>query len=287
MKKGFCLVLLFAVTLGVFGGAKKECLLVSSSPMDYHGSVGAFMNPQLGVTAGYMGEMQISQDYGESWRELYPPIDQSMRFSVEVVSPEFILGTSTFGLDLTRDQGANWEKLLPQFYAHISFPSEMEGWVIGEEQWLRTQDGAQNWISVEAPVPTEEIYGLSAASYDEAFLWDKQGMLHFTSDGGDSWDSIQVSEWMSSKGYRLNTSTAAIRFINRDTGILMVINRNVPYQWLICETHNGGESWQITTLQREKVGRPYISHDLQTLSLYELLDGNSTVTVFSYGESDS
>lgn len=275
----FLLSLLCLPLITISAGAKEEWQPVFTQSKNFLAFHAAFENPEYGMIGGHGGEIYRSINHGTDWEEMERPQGVTGRVGFELLADNFAVSTGSRGMAFTTDGGDSWQKFSDTFYPAISFSDKNTGWLIGPDEWIRTQDGLNSWQPIEAPQGLDQIQALSVTSYDSAWIWDARGVLYHTKDSGENWISQNTAEDISNQGYRPNTSVMSMRFNQEGRGTLVMINRSEAFQWLICETEDHGESWKISTIQREAAGTAYISHDQSYITFMEMIDGFPEVTL--------
>lgn len=239
-----------------------------------------FYNGETGFSGGHLHELIRSDDGGDTWNIIYPESEHGIRFDMEFIDENSFFSANTGGLDYTEDGGSTWHRIIDQQFDYISFVDRQVGWCQEKQQWFRTQDGGITWDYIEIPASFGQVYGLSVFSYDEALVWTNDGLLISTTDGGEYWSTQDIGAVIRSEGFRPRFSTSAIRFNGPNHGILFVMDRSQPYQWIICETLDGGNSWKFSTIQQEGSGRPEISVDMNHITLMEPTEVDPDIYLF-------
>lgn len=280
-KKIFMIVLMILISFSAFAGAKGDNWSFHHQvETDVKNFYTAFIDERIGFTGGHLHALIRSDDGGNNWSAIYPESEHGIRFDMDFLSEDQFFSANTGGLDFTEDGGRSWNRLLDQQFDYISFADRQNGWCQSKDQLFRTEDGGIQWDIMDLPQNFEQAFGVSAFSYEEAVVLTRDGLLHFTQDGGANWDSKNLNDMLSRKGYRPRFSTSALRFVSREHGMIVVMDRSEPYQWLICETLDGGQRWTISTVQMEDTSRPEISMDLNVLSFMEPTEVDPDIFLF-------
>lgn len=260
--------------------------LVISAPQDYLAYNAAFLDDQVGFSGGHLAVIEKYQGENQDWSEVFPPNQQGVRFALDVVNSEVVFASTTDGLDRSLDGGSTWERISEGLFYLISFSNESSGWAWDDSQCWRTQNGGDTWETLTPPLGVSGLYGLSSLSYDQGFLLGKDGILYYSSNGGEDWKSIAVLDELQDQDFIPNKTILFLRFIDENQGTLLIMDRKVPFRWLVCETIDQGENWDVQILQREMMGKPYISRDLNTITLVEKDDVYASVYVFQREKSE-
>ncbi len=210
-----------------------------------------FIDPQTGWAAG--DALMQTDDGGESWEVIYDEPFRSFHFLDEKTG----WATASAGnIYKTEDGGQTWQESYisdqtMQVYNKIYFADDQTGWAAGfaEEQFrtgiiLKTTDGGATWIEHET-----ENHVLSSIHFaDSDYGWSvgKEGILHHSSNGGDSWQvqsnyvelkPMSVGRWIFN----------SVHFIDENHGWAGGGMQLYPYQCRLMYTENGGLTWQDRT----------------------------------------
>jgi photosystem II stability/assembly factor-like uncharacterized protein len=129
---------------------------------------------------------------------------------------------------------------------NIEMMDEVYGWAITEEHIIRTNDGGVTWYNVTPPELTEAGYSVFAEFFDVSHAWiqiadpnnfPNGGTLHFTSDGGLSWTSVETP-----------FSAGDMEFVDADNGwILADLGVGAGSMAVsVFQTNDGGQTWNRT-----------------------------------------
>jgi photosystem II stability/assembly factor-like uncharacterized protein len=126
---------------------------------------------------------------------------------------------------------------------NIEMMDEVYGWAVTEQNIIRTNDGGVTWYNVTPPDLTEAGYSVFTEFLDVDHAWiqvldpnnyPNGGTLHFTSDGGLSWTSVETP-----------FSAGDIEFVDADNG-WMLADLGVGAGSMavsIFHTSDGGQTW--------------------------------------------
>lgn len=253
----------------------------SQTAANFRAYVTSFYNENIGMVGGHLGQLQKTTDGGATWNLSYEPREHGVRFDTDFIDEDHIYSSASAGLNYSSDGGTTWVRVSDELFYDISFADQRTGWCQTESQWFRSNDGFSSYEVIDIPDDLgRSIHGLAILSYDHAKVWSNEGILYSTLDGGKNWTSINVGEFISSQGYRPRYAAATMRFETADRGVLVLLDRTVQGRYLICETQNGGEKWTIAEIEKENIGRPQISRDLNVISLMENIDIEPEIFLF-------
>lgn len=268
--------------LGVSAEAKQDTwqVLFQTEP-NMVAFASGYASPEFGITVGAHGDSRYSQGEGAPWNKAEEVEKVRCRHSMDIVNSQFAVSRGNGGVAVTKDGGVTWQQLLPFSIAEINFSDENTGWVMNTLEMKRTNDGGLTWTEMGMPNEYVNVQRISVTDYNQGWILDKEGILYSTQDGGNSWTSSAALDLIASMGdYDPIPIVSTIQFVDASQGMLVVLDKAVRNRWLICETMDGGNSWSISTIQRDDVGLFYISHDNQTLTLLEQINGKPLVTVY-------
>lgn len=163
----------------------------------------------------------------------------------------------------------------------VQFVNSLDGWGVTESQVVRTNDGGITWYNVTPPAVTETGYAAVLSLTDITHAWllvpnfetsPHSGVLHRTSDGGLSWDSVAVPFLIAD----LRFLDASNGWALADLGVGAGSNAVAVFQ-----TADGGSTWT-----QRFVNDPNLSGANDSLPLGGLKAGIAPVnmqTAFIYG----
>jgi photosystem II stability/assembly factor-like uncharacterized protein len=136
----------------------------------------------------------------------------------------------------TQDGGASWhlnylsgEK---SSYLHsIRFADSKYGWAIGQSVVLHTKDSGQHW-SEQHYSPDKDLFGIDFISLAEGWIVGSNGLLLYTTNGGETWQARQLPTEQSRLWF------TSVRFINSAKGWIAGENGT------ILSTKDGGNTWE-------------------------------------------
>jgi photosystem II stability/assembly factor-like uncharacterized protein len=189
-----------------------------------HGVILAIANagPRL-VAAGERGTVLLSDDEGNTWRQVATPVQVSL-VAVQFVNANTGWAVGNLGVVLhTTDGGETWSKQLDGIQAaaivaqtastpeeqtaaqrlvndgpdkpflNLFFEDELNGYIIGAYNLIfKTTDGGNSWQSWQKHVTNPKglhLYGLRPAG-GSLFLVGEQGMLFRSTDHGETFKQI-------------------------------------------------------------------------------------------------
>lgn len=281
MKKNLFMLLILGLALSLSAGAKGDSWeLYSETVGDFRAYVTSFLNEDTGLVGGHLAELQQTFDAGETWQRSFEPIEQGIRFDMDYIDENHCYSSATDGLDYSMDGARTWTRVSEELFYDISFSDVQTGWCQTDSQWFRTNDGFQSHEVLDIPEELGEVHSIAVLSYDHVKAWNSQGILYTTLDGGQSWTSIDSGAFLKSKGYNPRFAAVSMAFDTADHGVMIILNRSLPQLWLVCETQDAGESWSIFEIERDGVGRPKVSRDLNVVSLMENSDVSPEIFLY-------
>ena len=185
----------------------------------------------------------------------------------------------------TTDGGNTWSKVLDQGFYDFSFFNESFGFAtsvssVYEESVFKTNNGGNDWIRLTRPT-SDQLKNLFSTSETTAYFAGGGGALYKTIDGGDTFSALNSgTDYYISDIQFTNTTTGyfismdrtlkksidsgntwntiynfdkyleKIFFVNQDVGFIIGFGND----WfnVIWKTENGGETWNVETLNTER-----------------------------------
>ena len=203
-----------------------------------------FFNENKGWIAGLSGTIESTSNGGDSWMPQQSGV-QSNLWDICFVNDRigWVCGADNTILK-TIDAGKTWDKITPsepsdKLNVAIKFIDEQNGWLSNNHgEILKSSDGGFVWQVVKQ----NNIGGAHLAVFDENTVYFLNGKLFRTFDGGETWDSLNVStptNYMSSEMFFSDPQTGYITTVNGTGGT--IIN-----EYPILMTKNGGINWQAS-----------------------------------------
>ncbi len=156
----------------------------------------------------------------------------------------------------TEDAGLTWTPSLTSgdYLRSIEFATPQLGFCGSlDNRFYKTTDGGDNWVDIAqtiSPVP-EGICGISAPSSDVIYgcgIWSDPAYVIKSSDGGNSWISIDMSQYA--------LSLVDIHFMTENEGFVVGRANPTTDGGVILHTNDGGATW--TAVHNTMVDQDYI-----------------------------
>ncbi|MFB6088927.1 MAG: WD40/YVTN/BNR-like repeat-containing protein, partial [Candidatus Aenigmatarchaeota archaeon] len=166
-----------------------------------------FINPEVGFIVGtrhgyYYSEIWKTTDGGETWTQeentYYPSSLYALSFNNAQTGWAVGVNPDNTGIIYhTIDAGEMWTQYQQTDFGiyNIFFLDEVNGWICGKNQILRTNDGGEIWHPTQTNFVAEEFWdvyfqnenqGWAVSWCQESGLTDK-GRIYETNDGGITW----------------------------------------------------------------------------------------------------
>lgn len=146
------------------------------------------------IAVGYAGEIH----YYESSDDTCPRAENTSlcRFGIDILDGNICYTCGNTNVTKSVDGGKTFEKKTDfastDNATMISFIDENTGIVASKKVLGITKDGAETWTYLELP-SDEEILCIKMETADEFCFIDRSFNIHFTEDGGASWESIPLN----------------------------------------------------------------------------------------------
>lgn len=215
----------------------------------------AYKMTSMGVDSNFIFR---STDAGESWTStyegFYSPV-YSIFFYDSVVGYALVGETSSGTMKLlkTMDAGASWlpwQSFWKPYYS-VFFSDPLTGYLVGDDEILRTTDGAQTWTSTAI---SGVIYSLWFINNDIGFAVGYEsnisGIILKTTDGGETWST-----------YSTNTPypIEEMMFADNQTGYA------AGGYGLVFKTTDCGETWNLLNTYSSNTLQSVCATDLNTV----------------------
>ncbi len=211
----------------------------------------------VGITGGIIGR---TRDGGGTWtyrsgligkRPRTRSVDLNAVVFVDTLRGCIAAGAGT--MITTTDGGETWDRIPPTgpVYAQnkdIDFVDDRNGWVIGRQGVLRTDDGGDSWRRVDEE---EKMTGdaLDFLDLEHGWVVGKFGAAHRTEDGGVTWEKVEA--WGDLEGLSGDEMPkfTSVHFSDENHGWIAGYIREFPgfeqHDWgVIIHTSDGGRTWE-------------------------------------------
>lgn len=143
---------------------------------------------------------------------------------------------------------------LPREFFHVQFVTPDRGWLLEGGRLLHTADGGRSW-TVQRPKQYSDVgyramkeFQFLDAQYGWVLYGD--GILHRTTDGGQTWQVIEVRPQIPREGSRPERLTTLERFTMVSPQVGFGLNENGDRA---LRTADGGQTWRTAPLGPENV----------------------------------
>jgi photosystem II stability/assembly factor-like uncharacterized protein len=222
----------------------------------------SFIDKNIGWIIGSQGSLIKTYDAGISW--ITQTSDSTEIFNgIKFLDANYGWIVGGHGLILhTTDGGNNWivqpsgtsNELLEIFCI-----DKMDAWIIGRNGTiLHTSNGGELWQNQSMDstyflrgitFPTINngwIVGTTGEINDGMFTYHTGGVILHTSDGGTNWERQNYPR------DNYSSDISDVYFIDNDNGWVIGSDshiNNIDYQGFIFKTTNGGETWQMDSIE--------------------------------------
>lgn len=175
-----------------------------NGPVDFHALAVSQVDPNI-VYGWYRARLQRSVDGGQTWRVIDSSLNTSQVIGLVTDGREkdTVYATTTKGLLVSRDQGANWSKLGEKIGDEVvtamavSPADNQELLVFAQGSGLvKSMDGGSIWSKIETPLADQMVMGLSYDKHNPKVVYAvNQGLALYKSiDGAATWTKIRDLE---------------------------------------------------------------------------------------------
>lgn len=221
----------------------------------------SFINKNEGIICGSFGFIAKTSNGGKSWSVLNSGINHSFLNAFMLDSKTLYM--ARIGIYKSSNSGSSFSPLgVLADYSNsifgICFFNQNEGVVIKGNLILKTRNGGSTWDiqydqaeNITKMQFTSKTVGYVAGgrSYD----LNSKGEIHKTTDGGDSWQQILITD----------SNIGAIYFLNSERGFY------VNYNDELFRTVDGGKSWRmLSTVEPGVISICFTGEKIGYLSTY-------------------
>lgn len=208
-----------------------------------------FANKNNGWICGYDGIIENTVDGGNSWQSQKSSVTANL-CDINFVnsSTGWICGAENTILKTT-DGGKSWSNISPpsaenKIYVTIKFVDENNGWTSNNfGEILRTTNGGLSWDIKKSG----HIGGSRLSVIDAQTVYALSGKLYKTFDGGETWDSVEVSVPKNYRAYEMF-------FTNKNSGFIVTLNGTggtMITEFPVVMTSDGGTTWTSSEYLKE------------------------------------
>lgn len=208
-----------------------------------------FYDKNNGWIVGYNGTIKNTTDGGNTWESQQSGVSSNL-WDISFIDnlQGWICGANNIILK-TLDGGKSWNDISPsspqnKIYVSIKFIDENNGWISNNYgEILRTTDGGFNWELKKSG----NIGGSRLSVIDPNTVYALSGKLYKTINGGETWDSMEVSipkNYMASEMAFINVSNGWIITENGTGGMIIT-------EFPVIITNDGGETWSSSEFLKD------------------------------------
>ena len=202
------------------------------------------------ISAGFYGGCIISSDGGETWKSSYAagnnvcPTIENLFFLNENVG---YAAQRNRMISKTTDGGNTWNQIMKDTSATsfnnngVQFLNEDVGFVVGKagsgvSAFYKTTNGGSSWSSQIAALPNE-IRSLHFFNANYGVVACKNSVLAYTSDGGNTWNTLKVKNAPSS-----SNNFNEVEFLNDNFGLACGD--------ILAKSNDAGKTWEYVAIDQ-------------------------------------
>jgi len=208
-----------------------------------------FSDKNNGWIIGYNGTIKNTTDAGNTWQTQQSGVLANL-WDISFVSnlKGWICGANNTILK-TSDGGKSWIDVSPsnpenKIYVLIKFIDENNGWVSNNYgEILRTTNGGLSWDIKKSG----HIGGSRLSVINAQTVYALSGKLYKTFDGGETWDSVEVSipkNYMASEMFFVNINDGFVVTENGTGGTMIT-------EFPVVTTYDGGNTWSSSEFLKD------------------------------------
>ncbi len=193
----------------------------------------SFVNNKIGFFVS--DSLYKTIDGCQNWQCLSTNINLPLR--INFVTEQFGIFTNYNGIYKTEDGGNSWSEIYSYSYGmflDIFIVNESELHIVGNGIILKSNDWGNTWIE-HTQLTEKSLNTIYFIDPQNGFVGGNDGLLLRTTDGGISWDIIDIGI--------LYSSIQDIEFIDSSIGYLL--SSNMGGSSKVYTTDDGGESWNF------------------------------------------
>jgi photosystem II stability/assembly factor-like uncharacterized protein len=199
---------------------------------------------------------------------------------MDIVDVQTIWQCGIKNLSVSTDSGKTWRAIAGKsggMGCILAFADAETGWIGSGNKFQITTDGGATWKELALPEGVSKVAAISLRTPTDGYLLDGDAVLHITQDGGKTWSSRSLGldnpgiMGFVSGGFVNETPQAAVRFIDADSG-LIVLGLSGRTGMVALRTADGGKTWKEESLPA-KLGTPYITRDGRFLTVNKWGEG--------------
>ncbi len=255
----------------------------------------AFFDENFGVTGGFSGrgKTNVTTDGGKTWT--LSESSGGCLYGIEVIDTSriWVCGrmtgqsfTTPGGLRLSKDGGRSFEPSTSYTTipgeCPLGFIDESTGWIYQNRVLSATADGGKSWQKLPLPEGVAKVKAVSPLSASEGYILDETGMVFFTGNQGETWESLALlrEDFPGMKAAVMEATTAGLRFFDRENGLaVMALTGGGTPQLVAFRTGDGGKNWQAEIID-QGIGSVFLSPDGRFVTCYR--QGASGIKVYRY-----
>jgi photosystem II stability/assembly factor-like uncharacterized protein len=256
-----------------------QIILETTISAKFRANVAGFLNDQVGIVAGYSGEVHYTNDGGKTWPQVIN--SSACRYGLDIVNASlaWTMGNNA-NVRVSSNGGQSWRAVVdaPGRGSFVSFIDDKTGWAGSRDQIWETTNGGATWETISTPQDARPFVAISLRTPTEGYILDIGGTLYITRDQGQTWSSQNVGmdkEIFSSTNV-LAAPTAAIRFTDQEHGLIILCFKGEGT--VALRTADGGKTWRQESVANT-AGAVFLSHDGTTVTLFLMPE---KITVLRY-----
>ncbi|MBN1409299.1 MAG: hypothetical protein JW969_00545 [Spirochaetales bacterium] len=226
-----------------------------------------FLGKNFGIAMGGMGYYFYMHEK-DAWKMSESSFGMSM-FALEIVDEQYAFSSGKGKLVCrTDDGGITWNQVGSFLNGkYLSFIDRNNGWIASEKQLAKTEDGGVTFQELTLPENCKKIRAINLLDSRNGYLFDSDGKLYFTPDGGANWEERGMCVDPSVMVKRDTESpVTAMRFSDAETGMLITWVMEPEKKWMALATENGGKSWDVQKMDGP-FGSIYITRDNNSVTI--------------------
>ncbi len=218
----------------------QEWTPVSPYPSEFFYSKIHMDDTGQGILVGSNGIITISDDFGETFRNVQSGTSQVLKYAEKIEENVYIAVGEAGTIIRSTDGGESWEGISVPYTVTLNevyFVNALEGFVIGNEGMvLHSVNGGITWDIIDLGT-TVNLTGIKFIDEVTGYIWSDEHYAFFnTTDGGETWEE-RITEY--------TQSIVGLNFSDAQNGRVFLFQGS--YKGLVLETSDGGITWDQVT----------------------------------------